>query len=274
MKVRRRRVIAGSTREPRPKENPGVSGEDADLIPMEQKRDFADPRLLIGCTYCGGLDDTRDHVPSRVLLDPPFPENLPVVKACFACNNGFSKDEEYVACLLEATLAGTTDPEQIGRPGVAEILRRAPALRARLERARVVRDGKVAFGVEEERVRNVVLKLARGHAAYDLSQPCRDAPATVWWAPRPLMSEAERDAFDASHVLGLFGEVGSRQMQRLVVAQVTVDAQQAGFVVNDWVDVQDDVYRYLAIEEDDAITIKLVLREYLACQVTWAQSGG
>ena len=53
---------------------------------VDQLRNFADSRLIAGCVYCAGVNDTRDHVPSRVFLDSPLPENLPVVPACRACN--------------------------------------------------------------------------------------------------------------------------------------------------------------------------------------------
>jgi len=132
---------------------------------MEQLRSYADDRLINGCIYCGGPEETRDHIPSRIFLDSPLPENLPVVGACWSCNNGFSRDEEYVACLIEAVIAGSTDPEHMRRPRVANVFRRAPALRARIERAKSSQNGRVQFGVEPNRVRNVLLKLARGHAA-------------------------------------------------------------------------------------------------------------
>jgi len=68
---------------------------------MEQFLNYGDQRNEGWCIHCGGVDETRDHVPSRILLDEPYPTNLPVVAACQRCNLGCSLDEEYVACLLE-----------------------------------------------------------------------------------------------------------------------------------------------------------------------------
>ena len=85
---------------------------------MDQLSDFADDRLIDGCIYCGGMAETRDHVLSRILLDPPYPKNLPVVGACQQCNQGFSKDEQYLVCLLGSVLAGSTDPDKIETIGV------------------------------------------------------------------------------------------------------------------------------------------------------------
>jgi hypothetical protein len=243
---------------------------------MDQLRTYADDRLINGCIYCGGPAETRDHVPSRVLLDAPFPENLPVVGACWECNNGFSLDEQYVACLIESVVAGSTDPDHIRRSGVAKILRRSPGLRARIEGAKTLHDGQIRFGVEPERIRNVLLKLARGHAAFEVSQSCRDEPTSVWWCPLVLMTAGEREAYNASHVVQLFGEVGSRGLQRLLVTQFVVRSgdgrdSMLSLLINDWVDVQDGRYRHLAIDDCGAVKIRIVIAEYLACEITWSR---
>lgn len=196
---------------------------------MDQVKDLADDRLVNGCLYCGGLQETREHVPSRVFLDLPFPEQLPVVWACSRCNNDFSKDEAYVACLIECAIAGSTDPTHIRRSRVSRLLQETPALRARLEAAKTVTDdGLVQFDIEPNRTRNVVLKLARGHAVFELSQVRRDEPKLLWWYPLPLMTEAQRDDFDASHVVQMIGEVGSRGSQRLLATQITLESLKDG----------------------------------------------
>ncbi|MEX2163106.1 MAG: hypothetical protein WD823_02530 [Sulfuricaulis sp.] len=244
---------------------------------MDQLEDFADDRLINGCIYCGGPEETGDHVPSRVLLDEPLPENLPIVAACRDCNNGFSSDEEYLACLIESVVAGTTDPAHIRRPRVAEILKRAPALRARLEAAKTTEDGQTKFHVEPDRVRNVLLKLARGHAAYELSQPCRHEPASLEWWPLSLMTEEERDSFQSVQVLETFGEIGSRQTQRLMVTQIALESENGGrttlgLIINDWVEVQEGRYCYQAIDEGGSVRVKITIGDYLACEVVWTDN--
>jgi len=241
---------------------------------MEQLRTYADDRLINGCVYCGGPEETRDHVPSRVFLDPPLPENLPVVAACSSCNNSFSRDEEYLACLIESAIAGSTEPDRIRHPGVASIFRRTPALRARIEAAKSIKDGLIQFNVEPDRIKNVLLKLARGHAAFELSQICHEEPSSLWWCPLALMSEDQRDSFDASHVVEMLGEVGSRGSQRLLITQLVFQSasgeeQPLGLLINDWIDVQEGRYRYIAIDDSGEIRIKIVIAEYLACEVIW-----
>src|SRR5260221_10101484 len=54
--------------------------------------------MTIGaCAYCGGEERklTDDHVPPKLVLEEPFPDNLITVPACAACNRGFQRDDEY-----------------------------------------------------------------------------------------------------------------------------------------------------------------------------------
>lgn len=241
---------------------------------MEQLKNFADNRLIDGCIYCGGSADTRDHVPSKCLLEQSFPDNLPVVGCCYSCNQDFSKDEQYFVCLIESVLCGSTDPAKIGRPSVARMMQNSPTLRQRIENSKIEVDGQVAFVPEIERINNVMLKLARGHAAFELSQPCRRKPDHFWCGPLLVLPQEEREMFNSAYFQQASGEVGSRNMQRLLVTQITRlaengELQNVGFIINDWIDVQDDRYRFLAIDDMGQIVIRIVIVEYFACEVVW-----
>lgn len=242
---------------------------------VDQLRDLSDDRLRGGCVFCdAGVEDTRDHVPSRVLLDRPFPENLPVVPACERCNNGFSLDEQYFACLVDCVAAGSTDPLRVRRDQVRRILVENPKLRERLEAARREDGGSTSFAPEVDRIRRVVTKLARGHAAFELGTPQRREPDSVWWAVLPLMVETDAAPFYTPHSHRLFSEVGSRATQRMVVLEATLmsprgELVRAPVVCTLWVEVQEDRYRYLAVDDHDGITVKIVVGEYLACEVRW-----
>lgn len=245
---------------------------------MEQLKPFSDERLRQSCVYCGGITETRDHVPSRVLLDEPLPDNLPVVDACSACNLGFSDDEMYLACLVDVIRASVANPDLVPRKKIARILREQPLLLARLERARRVSDGAVSFDIEQERVRNVVLKLARGHAAFELDEHKRDEPIRIMLMPLESLDPEARDEFETPPLVSLFSEVGSRSMQRMSVVSVTLAARDDPsqkvkkelLLGPDWLEVQEGRYRYLAAVLDDGqVVVRFVLSEYLACEVSW-----
>lgn len=228
---------------------------------MDQLRVYGDERQLAQCIYCGGETETRDHVPSRILLDKPYPSNLPVVFACQACNEGFSIDEEYVACLVECTLAGSVEVESIRRDKIRRILRKKPKLVARLAQARVVTETGTSFRIEEDRVRNVVVKLARGHAAYELHDPHLEDPLRLSIAPLETMPMDAREDFESPPEVSIWPEVGSRAMQRRAAAFRSEPAPG-------WIIVQPGRYRYLA-SVGDAVLIRVVLSEYMGCEVVW-----
>ncbi len=250
-----------------------VEGKDY----MDQIKDFADSRLIFGCVHCGEpLGETRDHVPPKCFLDKPYPENLSISRCCPECNNQLSRDEEYVVCLIECILAGSVEPNKLMRKSVAATLQRAKGLRLRLQNAlRISNEGPV-FEVETERLKRVLLKLAKGHAAYELSQPCHEDPAHFWFGPLSSLSHEVLDRFNEPHIQKMFGEVGSRNLQRMIVCEAKLAATEnvqpkiARMLVNDWIEVQSGNYRFLAIDEGREVVIRLVIREYLACEVGWS----
>lgn len=241
---------------------------------MDQLKNLADSRLLVGCIYCGGPEETREHVPPRIFLDSPFPENLPIVSACRSCNNSFSLDEEYVACLIECVLAGSTDPAKIRRDTIARALRRNPSLRSRIESSKLIENGQLVWTPEAPRVENVLRKIAVGHAAFELSIPLRNPCTSLRWLPLHLMTADQRDAFDSAHVADILGEIGSRGSQRTYIVQVTMRSDSGNDVarnlfVTDWVDVQEGRYRYLAVHDVSSIAVRMVIGNYLACEAVW-----
>ncbi len=227
---------------------------------MKQLTIYSDQRLEGRCVYCGGSPETRDHVPSKVLLESPFPENLPIVSCCNKCNQGFSKDEEYLSCLLECTLRGTTDPEKLERQKVRAIFERTPKLRARLTEAMEQHDGQVYFRPEKNRIKNVILKLARGHATYENSELQLEEPISIMYKPILLMTKEEQTEF-YSNYSELWPEVGSRAFQRFFIDDDTV--------VDNWIIVQDDTYSYSFNHRKYGLTVKILIWNYLACEVIW-----
>ncbi len=242
---------------------------------MENLKNLADMRLLGGCTYCfGGPNETRDHVPSKAFLDEPYPADLPVVPACTECNSSFSLDEEYVACAVECALAGSIDPNNLTRAKVRRMLLSNRALLARIRAQLATVGNRQALTLEPERIKNVFVKLARGHAAFELSLRINQEPDFVQYWSLAEVSDDFRDTFDAAWPVALLGEVGSRSTQRHVVAEMGVtlpdgSAFQYAEIMNDWVDVQNERYRYFAADDVDKIVVKIVIREFLACEVVW-----
>ena len=229
---------------------------------MEQLWNFGDQRQVAWCAYCGRGTSTRDHVPSKVLLDKPYPENLPVVPACRDCNEGLSIDEEYVACLMECATTGSAFPSDVWRPKVQRILSEKPALAARLAASREQIAETTQFSIEGDRVKRVLLKLGRGHALFELNEPQFTEPSNLVYVPLPSLPRDIRTRFEELPEPSVWPEVGSRAMQRLV---------EAGDLSREWIVVQPSRYRYVAFAES-TIVVRIVLSEYLGCEVVWGEN--
>ncbi|MDO9119553.1 MAG: hypothetical protein Q7U39_16460 [Nitrospira sp.] len=97
--------------------------------------------------------------------------------------------------------------------------------------------------------------------AFEQNEPQIDLPSYVGFRPLAVMVATERSAFEDGHDMGLWPEVGSRAMQRLLVAGSDVFSEG-------WLIVQDGNYRY-RVDSGGGYRVRIVLREYLACEVIW-----
>jgi hypothetical protein len=226
---------------------------------VENIGDFGDDRVLAFCVHCGNETDTRDHVPSKVFLDEPYPENLPVIFSCDRCNNALSKNEDYVACLIECVKMGSVNWEEMERQKIGGVLKHSPALTTRLANTIGKTKTTDVFNIEKHRISTVLLKLARGHAAYELHELHLEQPSSLTYVPLHLLTDESRQWFEESPKVSLLPEVGSRSLQRIV---------QSSMMLPQWEIVQKNRYRYLTIHGTQII-IRAVISEYLAFEVIW-----
>ncbi len=174
---------------------------------MDQINEFVDERQRSWCIHCGGwiaaLDTNRDHVPSKSLLQKPYPANLPVVDVCTACNGSFSLDEEYLVAFLGAVLAGKVDPDRQINPNAKAILARNERLRTRIDRAKKEfkthgGETRIVWTPEQDRIARVLVKNARGHALYEIGEPMLREPAHVWMAPLESLTVGQKSEFETT----------------------------------------------------------------------------
>src|SRR5690242_15786461 len=63
------------------------------------------------CVYCGALGEvSRDHVIPLTLFTRPYPPNLITVPCCLVCNNGKSRDDDYLRDMLVCDLFAEQSP--------------------------------------------------------------------------------------------------------------------------------------------------------------------
>jgi hypothetical protein len=239
---------------------------------MQQINEYTDLRLKAFCIHCGvplvKENRSKDHVPSQCLLCPPYPDQQPKVWICKSCNNGFSKDEQYLIALIGCVLSGTSEPSSMKVDAARRVLSRSEKLKQRIEEARQeitlsAGNSCVTWHPELERVNRVILKNARGHCMFELGEPMLDAPSEVWSTPLLSMTKEQRSAFESAEPglnFSAWPEVGSRTMTRLISGQD---------LVGPWIVVQDRVYRYSVEHQGERVLVKTILYEYLATQVIW-----
>lgn len=231
---------------------------------MRQIKTFSDERYEYNCSYCGGETGTRDHIPSKVFLDEPYPENLPVVPACDICNQDFSLHEEYIACLIESAKGGTTEIDKLKREKIKRIFKQKPLLQKRIEESKFEENGIIYFKAEEERLRKVIVKLVKGHAKFEYSQPQFEEPQHLWANALGSLTQEQLNDFLSvkKSAIDKVPEIGSRAFHRVLISEQ--------FIVQEkWIEVQERNYSYLTEDLGDSIRVKLIIRMFLAVEAIW-----
>jgi hypothetical protein len=98
------------------------------------------------------------------------------------------------------------------------------------------------------------------HAFFEIGEPIMHKPVSIRIIPLEYLTATEREEFEDIGGTGLYPELGSRMMTRVLTGQ---DLTEHG-----WVMVQEGVYRYSAVQTG-MMTIKSVLYEFLGTEVYW-----
>lgn len=160
---------------------------------------------------------------------------------------------------LEWAATGCASAEAVERKRISGVLAHSPHLAARLTPWHGWPPVWSADGYID-RLRRVLLKLARGHAVFELNEPQFAEPKHLAFAPLAYVPPSHRRTFETPPPSDIWPEVGSRSMMRVVD---TIRGAAA------WLTVQSERYRYLAAVTREGVIVRLVLREYLAAEVIW-----
>ena len=229
------------------------------------------------CIYCGAIADTREHVPSRAFLKKPLPSDLPVLPACQKCNNGFSSDElytkAYITCLKEILDNNNSDYLRIETTDRKETREAKDAVKEAIDKKVISYDNRVG---------RVLLKLAIGHATYELSEgyyslKWNGTPLYTRYIIKSTVSDAEWNDLEYAEPMNdkMLPEIGSRVFRNLLVLQMplvnfeTKEQSNLNLTMMDWTDIQGGVYRYIAYFEGDKLVVKMIIMDYLYGEVVF-----
>jgi len=189
------------------------------------------------CIYCGNNADSREHVPSKVFLSQPYPNDLFIVPSCKKCNSSFSNDELYTWFVIKTLQHEYWDyeplqDEEIRRFKKYEKMTRTVSseIKAYCEggegsACNYQRQGKAVRSFRSGKIERVLEKLAIGHAVFELSEGYRDSQRSRWTTKdivykfAPEMSTQEIENYDDIIVMHnrLLPEIGSRVFEKMYV---------------------------------------------------------
>jgi hypothetical protein len=81
------------------------------------------------CIYCNrAVADTVDHIPPKLLLAEPYPDNLLTVPSCFKCNSSFQKPDQYTRVIASIDVRNAEHRAvKVNMPAILRSLQRPEA---------------------------------------------------------------------------------------------------------------------------------------------------
>ena len=230
------------------------------------------------CIYCGEASDTREHVPSKVFLSTPYPNDLPVLPACKKCNNGFSADELYTKVYIDSIKYLSGFSEKILDENERRIYSHSAFPDAQKDLSLYYDTGIILV---RERIERILTKLAIGHAVYELStgyfsDSFSVSPISIKYRFFFELSEKERDNYDSLIIMDdkKLPEFGSRVYSKIFVLELVLKSVDGNSIkktqvaIMNWSDIQDKKYRYIAwFETYDTFHVKIVIHDFLFSEI-------
>jgi hypothetical protein len=240
------------------------------------------------CIYCGKPADSREHIPSKVFLEKPYPDNLFLVPACKKCNNSFSADELYTWFIIQTLKKLYYENKYIESKMVKRRFKNHPVIIAKVnedlrEFLKEIIDrtkGNDIYNYKSKRIERILEKLAVGHSVFELSEGyyIEDeewSVSNIAYAFAPSLSQNEIDDFEQAIDISnqLLPEIGSRVYDHIYVVQAMTSNENIGFqfVMLDWVDIQEEKYRYICANSVNEIVVKIVIDEFLYTSITFSK---
>ena len=217
------------------------------------------------CIYCGEPADTREHIPPKVFLDDVLPPDFsPTLPACADCNGGFSNGEEYVACTIDYLKSRTVAGYSMKKKTIARIKRNSVLAKTVKQQFQTEGDRDYIEIDNIEMFREIMTKLAKGHACYQLD--------SLWFSDEPAISfyfsfqldDAAYHSFNAAPVMEIMPELGSRSCDEIVF----INTDSGDIPCYSWNVIQEGRYRYLAYcDREGSVCVRIVIDEFFFCSV-------
>lgn len=217
---------------------------------LEQKFAIIKPvnKNIPFCIFCGNEADSKDHIPSKNLLEKPFPPNLLTIDSCIKCNRSFSLDEEY---FLNVLVEISTNPALLIKKeeggNIFRARERSPKLKERIENSMISQtDGRIYFHPEYDRIQKVVEKNAAGlyFHKYGLRRPLNEF-----------------------HCTGVY----PFSVEELRPPDIFLLAYSERFKPKKWTIIQDNVFSYIVVRDwrrNNGLTMIFHIHDSVWCTIS------
>lgn len=232
---------------------------------MKQRlRNIGDNRKIDRCLFCNryNVELTREHTPSKILLDEPLPENLPITYTCKDCNSSFSIDEEYFACILEASKCHSIWLDDLVRFKVRRTLQKNKELYKTI--ANSFDQETKRFSFDLKRLKHIAIKLAICHLAFEMNEIVNDNPNYFDFFLRDEVNDRKIEDFDTLIEISVICEI-SKCYENMIILESSQDTR----LFYAWQIVQEGQYRYMCAFSDDKYIVRIVIGEYTFFEMHW-----
>jgi len=218
------------------------------------------------CIYCYEEADSREHIPSKIFLNEPYESNLAILPSCIKCNNAFSENEQYLACLIDYVQYKLSKLKTVKRKKIEKTFKTRPHIKNEFEKStKYTNDGNLEYiEFSHERIKTILLKLSIGHAIYSLSSICLGEPSFINYKFYIQLTKDEMANFNLEPISNIIPEFGSRE-------GIYISMLDEGIPITTWNIVQNGQYRFLAYEDKGSTNIRIVIGEYFYIEVIWTK---
>ncbi len=206
----------------------------------------------------------------------PFPDNLPVLPACKNCNNAFSNDELYSEVYIDSLkyLSGYSD--NLSNDNKERIFKSTAFYDAQCDLKEYLDTGKIT---RNKKLEKILIKLSICHAVYELCEGySTDGEAIELkeikfdFSLNLNKKEIEKFLMPIDISNKIFPELGSRIFENIRVVEPVLTPLNGGMnktlqlIVLFWTVIQDGEYEYVAWIENNEVTVKISIHNFLFVQ--------
>lgn len=223
-------------------------------------------RFVSVCIYCRtNIADSREHLPSRIFLDTPYPEEYSIVPACIKCNRSFSTDEVYVSCFIDKFRNVLSNYRIPLREKTVSSINYDNELAITLNEQIQIKREEVFIKYKPEQFSKILIKLAKGHLCQEQDKVFEsECKIECNFKFKPDLTDDEIYHFEELPIVDKASECGSDFTHGLFIVE-GVGLPTQIFIL--WNEIQDGNYRYLTYFQHDKYVVRIVICETLFAEV-------